>query len=315
MKVVVTGGAGFIGSNIVDELLRRAHNVTVVDNLSTGNLQNLRGNRRSIRFIQGDIRSSKTLAKAFRGADYVLHQAALPSVPRSINRPWESHDVNVNGLVKVLMAAHSAHVKKVVLASSSSVYGNRANFGAEVIKHKKEIMRPQPLSPYAVNKLTDEYYAKVFAHIYKLPTVCLRYFNVFGPRQDPKSEYAAVIPRFITAIAKNQRPTIFGDGLQSRDFTYVTNVVEANILAMTADKIHDGESINIACGQSITLRQLVKEINHQLHRRVKPKFLPPRPGDVKYSLADIRKAHRMIGYEPIVKFSEGLARTVDWYQA
>lgn len=312
MKVVVTGGAGFIGSNIVDELLRRGYQVTVLDNLSTGNLKNLRGNRRSIRFINGDIRHTRTLTKAFRGAHYILHQAALPSVPRSIKRPWDSHDVNVNGLVKVLMAGHAAKVQKVVLASSSSVYGNRANFGT-IIKHKREVMKPQPLSPYAVNKLTDEFYAKVFSHIYHLPTACLRYFNVFGPRQDPNSEYAAVIPRFIKAIGKGQRPTIFGDGKQSRDFTYVSNVVEANILAMLSPRANAGESMNIACGQSITLLDLVREINRAVGQKVKPKFLPPRAGDVKYSLADISKAHRLIKYEPKVKFADGLAKTVDWY--
>lgn len=313
-RVAVTGGAGFIGSNLSRELVARGYEVTIIDNLSTGKLRNIKDIRRQVNFIRGDIRDIKTLQQAFRGLDFVLHQAALPSVPRSINDPAGSHDVNVNGTFNVLLAAGQQKVRKVVLASSSSIYGNRKNFGTVKIKNKREAMKPMPLSPYAVNKLIGEEYAKVFAHIFQVPTVCLRYFNVFGPYQDPHSEYSAVIPKFIKLLIADQRPLIHGNGLQSRDFTYIDNVVRANILAMTSDSVGHGETMNIACGASITLRQLVAGINRIIKKNIDPKFGPRRAGDVKHSSADIRKAKRLIGYTPHIDFDDGLRRTIAWYQ-
>ena len=313
--VLVTGGAGFIGSNIARELLSRKYRVKIIDNLSTGRMENLKDIRKKVQFIRGDIRNLQTVQRVMKGADYVLHQAALPSVPRSINNPLASHDVNVNGTFNVLLAARDNKVKKVVLASSSSIYGNRKNFGTRKIVHKKEVMKPLPLSPYAANKLIGEEYAKVFSHIFKVPTVCLRYFNVFGPHQDPKSEYAAVIPKFISLLLQGKQPIIFGDGSQSRDFTYIDNVVQANILAMLSKQAIHGETLNIACGESSTLLKITRTIATALGRKNKPKFGPVRAGDVKSSLADISKAKKFIGYKPTVKLKEGLRLTVAWYQA
>ncbi len=313
-KIIITGGAGFIGSNIARELLAQNYDVVIIDNLSTGRLENIREIRNQIKFVRGDIRNLPLLQKNFHGADYVLHQAALPSVPRSIRNPLASHDVNVNGTFNVLLAARDQKIKKVVLASSSSIYGNRKYYGSRQIRYKKEVMKPMPLSPYAVNKLVGEEYAKVFAHIFKVPTVCLRYFNVFGPHQDPNSEYAAVIPKFILAMLKNQRPTIYGDGHQSRDFTYIENVVKANILAMLSPKAAHGETVNIACGETTSLLQLTRGIAKILRKNIQPKFEPLRVGDVRNSLADIHKAKQLIGYTPRVRFEEGLRRTVAWYK-
>lgn len=313
-RVVVTGGAGFIGSNIVRELLGKNYRVTVIDNLSTGKLSNLADIRRRVDFFQADIRNYRLMKRLFAGADFVLHQAALPSVPRSIGNPVESHDVNVNGTFSVLMAARERKIKKVVMASSSSIYGDRKNYGLRKIKFKKEVMKPMPLSPYAVNKLIGEEYAKVFSHIYHLPTVCLRYFNVFGHNQDPKSQYAAVIPRFITMMIKKSRPVIYGDGTQTRDFTYIDNVVQANLLAMVTLRAVKGETINVACGESISLLRLVARINHVLRKHIKPIFSDPRPGEVKKSLANIEKARSLLGYTPLVLFDDGLRRTIEWYQ-
>lgn len=312
--VVITGGAGFIGSNIAHELLARKFGVTVIDNLVTGRLENLHDIRRKIKFVRGDIRNLDLLQRTFKGAAYVLHQAALPSVPRSIRDPFASHDVNVNGTFNVLLAARDQKIKKVVLASSSSIYGNRKYYGTRQFRDKKEAMKPMPLSPYAVNKLVGEEYAKVFAHIFNVPTVCLRYFNVFGHNQDPKSEYAAVIPRFITAMLKKQPIVIYGDGHQSRDFTYIDNVVHANILAMTSLKATRGETLNIACSDSVSLLRLASTVGKILGKKPRIKFEPARAGDVKHSLADIRKAKNYIGYSPLVKFDDGLHRTVEWYR-
>lgn len=312
--IIVTGGAGFIGSNIARTLVNQNYRVTILDNLSTGRVENFRDIRRQVTFIKGDILNARLLERVFLKADYVLHEAALPSVPRSINNPRASHDVNVNGTFNILMAARKSRIKKVVLASSSSIYGNRKNFGTRKIKYKKEVMKPMPLSPYAVNKLIDEEYAKVFSHIFNVPTVCLRYFNVFGPGQNPNSEYAAVIPRFITSMMSGRRPVIFGDGRQSRDFTYIDSVVHANILAMTSERVNLGETLNIACGESISLLRLVSAINKTIKKDIQPKFESVRAGDVKHSLADISKAKRLIGYIPLVPFHEGLRRTINWYQ-
>lgn len=313
-RVLVTGGAGFIGSNIVRTLLQRGYNVKVIDNLSTGFRKNLNGVESHIEFVLGDIRDLNATQRACRGVDYVLHQAAVPSVPRSINDPITTHESNVDGTFNVLLASRDNNVRKVVLASSSSIYGNRKTYGSKALKRKKESMKPMPLSPYAVQKLASEEYGKIFAHIYHIPTVCLRYFNVFGPLQNPKSEYAAAIPRFITAIMRNERPRIFGDGRQSRDFTYVENVVDANILAMNSTRVKMGETLNIACGKSISLLRLIDEINRILGKHIKPEHAPQRPGEVRHSLANVEKAKKLIGYEPKVDFAEGLRKTVGWYK-
>lgn len=302
---LVTGGAGFIGSNIVRELVSRHEEVRVLDNLSTGNAANLKAVLGSISFIQGDIRDEVTAARAVAGADYAIHQAALPSVPRSIEDTLASHQANATGTLKLLVAARDAGVKRFVYASSSSVYGDSPALP------KQEDMPTQPLSPYAVSKLAGEQYCKVFTGVYGLPTVSLRYFNVFGPRQDPSSQYAAVIPAFITTMLKGERPTIYGDGLQTRDFTYVQNVVEANLLACYSQAA-SGLALNIACGQSISMLDLVAEINGLLGTAIEPIFAPERKGDVKHSLADISLAEEKLGYRPKVGFSDGLEETIDF---
>lgn len=305
---VVTGGAGFIGSNIVKRLVKDGHRVRVVDNLLTGRRENLQEVRDDIEFVEGDIRDGQLLARLFKGADYVLHQAALPSVPRSVKDPVASHEANITGTLQVLIAARDAGVKRVVYAASSSAYGDTP------VLPKVETMAPNPLSPYAVTKLAGEYYCRVFYHVYGLETVSLRYFNVFGPRQDPNSQYAAVIPRFITAMLKGEAPVIFGDGEQTRDFSYIDNVVEANLLACQAPGAA-GEVFNIACGESISLNDLVKELNHILGTDIKPVYTNPRPGDVRHSLADISKAGKILGYKPQINWREGLRRTVEWYRS
>jgi len=304
-KYLVTGAAGFIGSNIVEELVRRGEEVRALDNLSTGRISNLDRVMSSIQFIRGDVTDEATLAQAVGGVDYVLHQAALPSVPRSVQEPLASHEANATGTLKLLIAARDAGVKRVVYASSSSVYGNSPTLP------KQESMPTDPLSPYAVNKLAGEQYCKVFWLVYSLPTVALRYFNVFGPRQDPKSQYAAVIPAFITAMLEGKRPKIYGDGRQSRDFTYVSNVVSANLLACEREEAV-GSALNIACGKRITLLELVDKINDLLGTKLEPIFEPERPGDVKHSLADISQAEGKLGYKTQVHLQEGLARTIDY---
>lgn len=303
---LVTGGAGFIGSNIVRELLARGENVRVLDNYATGRRENLADLQAPFHLFEADIRDGQSIRPAFEGVDYVLHQAALPSVPRSVKDPVTSTEVNVNGTLNVLLAARDAGVKRVVLASSSSVYGANPELP------KRESMRPLPISPYAASKLADEALAAAFTHVYGLETVCLRYFNVFGPRQDPTSQYAAVIPLFIRAMAKGERPTIFGDGEQSRDFTYVANVVDANLKAATATG-GSGGAYNIACGQAATLNQLVEDLNELLGTSIEPIYAEERAGDVKHSLADITAAHQAFGYSPLVHFHEGLAKAVEWY--
>jgi len=313
-KVLITGGAGFIGSNIAHELLNRGYDVIIVDNLSTGTEKNIEDIKSEIDFVKGDIRDLDLLQKTMKNVNYVLHQAAIPSVPRSINDPLTTHDNNVNGTINVLLSSRDNDVEKVVVASSSSIYGNRETSNVNTIKEKVETMKPMPLSPYATTKLIKESYCKVFAHIYKLPTTCLRYFNVFGPRQNPESEYAAVIPKFITLIMNNKQPIIYGDGSQTRDFTYIDNVIDANIKAMKAENISKGETLNIACGESYSLHDLVNEINKHLNKDVKPKFDPERNGDVKNSLADIKKAKKLIDFHPEINFVDGLRKTIKWYQ-
>lgn len=305
MLYLVTGGAGFIGSNIVKELLRRGEKVRVLDNFATGKRENLlpfNGNP-NLEVIEGDLRSFHIVRDAVRGCDYVLHQGALPSVPRSIKDPITSNEVNINGTLHILEAAREFGVKRVVFASSSSVYGNNATLP------KVETMPVAPLSPYALTKYAGERYCQVFHALYGVETVALRYFNVFGPNQDPNSQYSAVIPKFIKMIKEGRRPVIYGDGTQSRDFTFVSNNVEANLLACTAPDVA-GEVFNIACGERYTLLDLVHTINEILGTRVEPLFEPPRPGDVKHSLADIEKAKRMLGFEVKVKFREGLEKII-----
>ena len=282
LKFLVTGGAGFIGSNIVEALLAKGFKVTVLDNLSSGKRENLKNFEKDIELIEGDVRSYHIVQDSVKNVDIVLHQAALPSVPRSIKDPITSNEVNVNGTLNILESSVEAKVKRVIYASSSSVYGDNP----QLPKH--ESMIPNPLSPYAVSKLSGEKYCSVFSRIYGIKTISLRYFNVFGPRQDPSSQYSAVIPRFIKSISKNEQPVIYGDGEQSRDFTYVSNVVEANILAATTD-CESGLAMNCAASGQITLNELVKSINRILGKDIKPLYEKPRAGDIKHSFADIGK--------------------------
>ncbi len=307
MKYLITGGAGFIGSNLVEELLRRGHEVRVLDNFSTGNRANLEPFKDRIEIFEGDLRSYHIVRQAVEGVDFILHQGALPSVPRSIQDPITSNEVNVTGTLNILDAAVAAGVKRVVFASSSSIYGDSPTLP------KREDMIPNPLSPYAVSKLAGEKYCQVFARIYGLHTVALRYFNVFGPRQNPDSQYSAVIPKFIKAILTDQQPVIYGDGEQSRDFTYIANVVEANILATEVDS-PAGEVYNCAVHQRITLNELVTTINRIVGKNIPPVYADPRPGDVKHSFADISKIQQQMGYQPKIKFEEGLRLTIEWFR-
>jgi UDP-glucose 4-epimerase len=308
-KFLVTGGAGFIGSNIVEELLNRGHFVRVLDNFSTGKRENLRDFEKYIEIFEGDIRSYHLVREAVDGMEFILHQAALPSVPRSVKDPITTNEVNVVGTLNVLNAAKSANVRRIVYASSSSVYGD-----LDVLP-KTEDMLPKPLSPYAVSKLAGEKYCQVFTKLYGLETIIFRYFNVFGPRQDPESLYSAVIPKFISTLSKDKKPVIYGDGTQSRDFTFVKNVVEANLLACE-DKMEEysGEVFNIACGKKISLRELVFQINKILGKDIVFERTDPRPGDVKNSLANIGKACQFLNYSPKIDFEEGLKRTIESLQ-
>jgi nucleoside-diphosphate-sugar epimerase len=304
---LVTGGAGFIGSNIVDELLRRGESVRVLDDFSTGREENIRDFLDKVKLIRGDIRDMDTVTGAVKGVDYVVHQAALASVPRSIKNPSASNQVNVQGTLNLLEAARDHSVKRFVYASSSSVYGDSKELP------KIETMCTNPKSPYAVTKLAGEWYCRVFGEIYDLPTVSLRYFNVFGPRQDPNSQYSAVIPIFVRGLLKNEAPTIFGDGEQSRDFTFVENVVQANLLACQAE-LPGGEFYNIACGDRFTLNELYDRLKKIIGSELEPEYGPPRQGDVKHSQASISAIEGALGYKPSVGFEEGLERTVKWYR-
>ena len=305
MKYLVTGGAGFIGSNIAERLLQLGHEVRVLDDFSSGRRENLATFVKNIDLIEGDIRDFDTACRAAKGMDFVLHQAALPSVPRSVADPITSNAVNITGTLNMLEASRRAGIRRFVMASSSSIYGE----SEELPKHEKMI--PSPLSPYAVNKLTDEYYCRVYWTLYQLPTVCLRYFNVFGPRQDPKSEYAAVIPRFITALQTGKQPTVYGDGEQSRDFTYVENAVNANILATENDKMSGG-IFNCACGSQYTLNQLLDRLRKILGSDLQAHYDPPRAGDIKHSFAAVEKLKAQ-GFKVTVDFEEGLKRTVAFF--
>ncbi|RKX25133.1 MAG: LPS biosynthesis protein WbpP [Candidatus Zixiibacteriota bacterium] len=306
MRFLITGGAGFIGSNIAEALVTNGDKVRILDNFSSGRKENLVGLENKVEVIEGDIRDYWTVLQAVDGIDYVLHQAALPSVPRSVENPLTSNEVNINGTLNVLEAAKNAGVKKLVMASSSSIYGE----SEELPKH--EGMTPCPLSPYAITKLTGEYYLKVYWKLYQFPTVALRYFNIFGPKQDPSSQYSAVIPKFITSLLGDYPPTVFGDGKQSRDFTYIDNCVQANILAATDDRLC-GDQFNVACGDQFTLNDLLNQLRKIIGTETKANYVDPRPGDIKHSFATIDKLGKF-GYKPTVGFEEGLRSTVDFFR-
>jgi UDP-glucose 4-epimerase len=306
-QVLLTGGAGFIGSNLARALLEQGARVRVLDNFSTGREQNLADIAARIDLVRADLTDRTAVAGAAKGCEYVFHQAALPSVPRSIADPIGTHEANATGTLNVLEGARAAGVKRVVYAASSSAYGDAARLP------KVETMRPDPPSPYAVSKLAGEFYLRAYFLCYGMPTVGLRYFNVFGPRQDPQSQYAAVIPRFITAALEDRRPTIYGDGTQSRDFCYIDNVVEANLKAARSAEA-PGRVFNVACGVRITLLDVIDRLARMLGKRAEPQFEPARPGDIKDSLADITAAREVLGYTASVSFDEGLARTVDWFR-
>lgn len=304
LKVLVTGGAGFIGSNIVEELLKVGYEVRVLDNFSTGKRDNLNGLEDNIQLFEGDIRSHNIVQEAVNGMDVILHQAALPSVPRSIKDPITTNDVNINGTLNLLEAAVKSSVQRFVYASSSSVYGDSPELP------KKETMTPNPLSPYAVSKLAGEKYCQVFSRIYGIETIGLRYFNVFGKKQDPGSQYSAVIPKFIKSMLNDKQPIIYGDGTQSRDFTYIANVINANLLAATKD-IDESLVVNCACHDRINLIELVDRINKNIGKDIEPIFEEPRPGDVKHSFADIDLAKEKLGYKVVVDFDSGLRKTIE----
>jgi UDP-glucose 4-epimerase len=306
-KILVTGGAGFIGSHLVCRLLEDKREVRVLDNFATGKKQNLSPVEKDIELVEGDLRDLAVCQRACQQVDTVFHLGALGSVPRSIDDPGTSNAVNVVGTLNLLVAAREAGVRRFVFSSSSSVYGDTPTLP------KHEAMRPSPRSPYAVTKLAGEEYCRAFHLTYGLETVALRYFNVFGPRQDPNSAYAAAIPRFLKAISSGERPVIFGDGQQSRDFTYVDNVVEANLLAASALGAA-GQVLNVACGQQLTIEQVVFGIASLLNVPCEPNYQPVRAGDVQHSRADIAQAQTLLGYQPGVLFDEGLKRTVAAYK-
>jgi len=307
-QCLVTGGAGFIGSHLVEGLLAHGHAVRVIDNLLTGKRENLAEMADRIDFVEGDIRSTDAVDRAMAGCQWVFHEAALPSVARSVEDPWLCNDVNVGGTVSVLEACRRHQVERVIYAGSSSAYGD-----TEVLP-KDESMAARPLSPYAAAKLAGEYYVSVYASVFGLSGVTLRYFNVFGPRQDPASQYAAVVPKFITAILAGERPTVFGDGEQSRDFTYVDNVVRANLLAAEAPDLR-GQVINVACGTRTSLNGMLTTLGDIFNQDVEAVHADERPGDVKHSQADITLAERLLGYSVEVSFDEGLRLTIDWCKA
>jgi UDP-glucose 4-epimerase len=304
MRVLITGGAGFIGSHLAHRLLADGHEVRVLDNFSTGNRANLTSLGEEIEVVEGDIQSYERVHNAVRDREVVFHEAALPSVPRSIQDPLTSNAVNVIGTLNLLLSARDSGVRRVVFASSSSIYG------ADRSLPKQEERASAPIAPYAVAKLAGEGYCRSFFEVYALETVALRYFNVFGPRQDPLSQYAAVIPKFITTLLDGRQPVVFGDGEQSRDFTYVDNVIEANMLAASAEGV-SGQTFNVACGERITLNRLLGDLREIVDVDVEATYLEPRPGDVPHSLADISKARTQLGYKPVVEFDEGLRRTVE----
>ena len=304
---LVTGGAGFIGSHIAEALVERGDKVRVFDNLSTGHLSNMDGFRDRIEFVEGDLVDANAVAEVVDGVDCIFHQAALASVPRSVQRPLDTNAACVTGTVTLLDAARRAGVRRLVYAGSSSAYGDQPT------SSKRETDLPAPISPYGAAKLAAEFYCQAFTGTYGFETVCIRYFNVFGPRQDPDSPYSAVIPLFITAMLAGRRPVIYGDGLQSRDFTFVANVVRANLLAADAPDVA-GRTFNAANGKATDLLTLIDVLNRLLGTDVQPDHAPPRPGDVRESLADITQARKLLGYEPQVDFEEGLRGSIDYYR-
>jgi len=308
-KYLVTGGAGFIGSNIIKKLLEKGEFVRAVDNFSTGRKENIEEffSNNNFEFVEGDLTDLDVCKKVTKDIDFVLHEAAVPSVPRSIEDPIKSNNSNITATLNMLVAARDNNVKKFVYAASSSVYGDNPELP------KREDFPVRPISPYALTKYAGERYCQIFWNIYGLPTICLRYFNVFGPKQNPKSQYAAVIPNFITAFLNDEKPIIYGTGEQSRDFTFVENVVEANILAANCDG-GNGEVMNIACGGETSLNQLVDYLKEITGKDIKADYQKERQGDVLHSKADILKAEKIIGYSPKVQFKEGLVKTFDWYR-
>lgn len=308
-RVLVTGGAGFIGSHLVDALVGRGDSVVVVDNLFSGREENLAGVRDRIEFVRGDIRDLGLVRTLVRGCDHVLHQAALASVPLSVDDPETTTAVNVQGTLNVLIAARDAGVKRVVFAASSAAYGETD------VTPQAETLLPAPVSPYAASKVAGELYLRVFAEAYGLQTISLRYFNVFGPRQDPRSHYAAVIPKFITALLAGEAPVVFGTGRQSRDFIHVDNVVHANLLAMEAPGVPAGAVFNVGAGEAYDLLTLLSVIAEETGTRAEPVFAPPRAGDVMRTEASIDAIRAALGYRVVVDFREGLRRTIEWYRA
>jgi UDP-glucose 4-epimerase len=305
---LVTGGAGFIGSHIATALVERGDTVRVLDNFSTGHRDNLAHLAGDVEVLEGDLRDPGVVAAAVKGVECIFHEAALASVPRSVAAPLETNSACVTGTLTLLVEANKAGVRRVVYAGSSSAYGDQAG------DTKREDQLPAPLSPYAAAKLAGEYYGHALWSTYGLETVTLRYFNVFGPRQDPQSEYSAVIPLFVTAMLAGRQPIIFGDGRQSRDFTFVQNVVHGNLLAANANDVA-GKTINVACGEETDLLELIAAINANLGTNIEPRFEAPRPGDVRSSRADISRARKLLGYAPPVDFREGLRRSIDYYKS
>jgi nucleoside-diphosphate-sugar epimerase len=305
---LITGAAGFIGSSIARALLARGEKVRGLDNFSTGKRENLTEILDRMDFQEVDLLDLDAVRKACTGVDFILHEAAIPSVPKSVRDPLESNRANIDGTVNLLVAARDAKVKRVVYAASSAAYGDTPTLP------KHEEMKPDPISPYAVAKLASEHYMVSFYRCYGLETVSLRYFNVFGPRQDPSSPYSGVLAKFITVMLRGEQPTIFGDGEQSRDFTYIDNVVEANLLACKASADAAGRVFNVATGRRITLNEIFQSLQSLTSYAGQPKYEPEREGDIKHSLADISKAHTALGYQPTVDFEEGLRRTVQWYR-
>lgn len=312
MRYLVTGGAGFIGSNLARALLSGGDEVRVLDSFLTGKRENLEGLAQqyggAFELIEGDLRHLETVRRAAEGVDYVLHQGALPSVPRSVADPALTNEINVSGTVNLLIAARDAGVRRVAFAASSSAYGDTAELP------KRETMTPNPKSPYAAQKLAGEHYMRIFYELHGVETVSLRYFNVFGPRQDPQSTYAAVIPRFITAALRGDAPVVYGDGRQTRDFTFIDNVVQANRAACSAPKEACGKVFNIACGERVSLLEILEMVGAEAGRKPLPRFEPSRPGDVRDSLADISLARNVLGYAPKVGFRDGLKRTFEWFR-
>ncbi len=308
MRYLVTGGAGFIGSNIVDELVRRGHQVVVLDDLSTGNEGNVASVRGKIELRKGSITDLEALHSACRGADYVIHLAARTSVPKSVKDPLESNLVNIDGTLNVLVAARDAKVKRFVFAASSSVYGETP------VLPKLESMQPKPISPYGITKYVGELYAQVFGRVYGLENACIRYFNVFGPRQDPTSQYSGVLSRFMLAVIKGERPVVYGDGEQTRDFTYVANVVDETLRACQT-KGASGMVFNGGTGVRVTLNEVLKLLGKITGKHIQAQYDPPRNGDIRDSQADISLARKVLGYEPLVHFEEGLKRTWEWYRS